>query len=669
VPADRALAFQAIDGEGRPVINEFTWIYVRPNENLSCIGCHTSRDQTPKRVRSMALTRPAVKLTGQGTPFRYKANSLTHGGVLGNNLDRIRETKSLNLYPSPVPLSTIGAPPLPPGRAATVKSVCQQLRNGTTSEKVSAAQHLGVLRDRAAAGALVEALRNANAKVRMNAALALSSCGNRIAVDPLLKGILDKNTQVALACNMALSHLTAHNEELKSIKKGDLTACADRWKQWLANNNWQSLEKQLIETLQSKDPQDVIMAVQSLGHVGGDAGRVALRTYAKRALDLKDRTCTRSLFDAMLALGHLGDSDSAAMLNAILKAHIRLANGERSVKLSEAAVEALGWIGTAEAEKALIERSKELLPIAKYNIALGDQAGTWGEELSCSPLHYRFLEAFDAMGSKLPEPAAWAFSVSMHMNYDQPLMQERDTYETLLARVIQRSDSMDTIIDSCFAMIGVGKGTVNEGYKKVFTAQVNGQVYAQMSRKTVAFTMPQRAAYVLFVLGIRPDDAPRYREAFEKYRKRYFEIRKHYRAPETGACAWICYHSLEVLGLLKDVESYDLCMSALADPPEVVDGYNHACNTYTLFATTPHYRVAAAFALGQIGNHDAVADLIKTVNNFDNALEVRHLAAKALVKLCNKSDLKILQKTTDNYPEVVTRRVLLEACTKTKIRK
>ena len=47
--------------------------------------------------------------------------------------------------------------------------------------------------------------------------------------------------------------------------------------------------------------------------------------------------------------------------------------------------------------------------------------------------------------------------------------------------------------------------------------------------------MPQRVAYILSVLGIRPQDASRFQEAFEKYRRRYFEIRKDYLGLETGA--------------------------------------------------------------------------------------------------------------------------------------
>jgi len=79
-------------------------------------------------------------------------------------------------------------------------------------------------------------------------------------------------------------------------------------------------------------------------------------------------------------------------------------------------------------------------------------------------------------------------------------------------------------------------------------------------------------------------------------------------------------------------------------------------------ATTPHYRVAAAFGLGQTGRHEAVPALLDAVNDFYNAPDVRHMAARALVKLCDRRDLEVLRETANAYPEVHTRRVLLIAC-------
>ena len=306
VPADRALAFQAIDAEGRAVINELSWIYVRPGERRSCVGCHSSRYHSPQPYPEQALAQRPLRLTGEGSPVRYKANTLAHGGVTGTNLDRVRETKSINLYPYPPARSEKNASPLPPGRATTVETLCAQLRTGAAAERMSAAQHLAVLRDRVAVPALVEALADADSGVRMNAALALASCGNRLAVDSLLKAIEDPNLQVAGASRIALEHLTGHDERLddprgvsfqlavdggtaswKLTPLGSRTvpsreACSQRWKAWLAQNDWAAIETQQVERLKSSDPEQVILAIQTLGHIGSDPAREALRAYAQR---------------------------------------------------------------------------------------------------------------------------------------------------------------------------------------------------------------------------------------------------------------------------------------------------------------------------------------------------------------------------------------------------
>ncbi|NQT87835.1 HEAT repeat domain-containing protein [bacterium] len=661
-PADRALAFQAIDAEGRAVINELSWIYIRPGERRGCVGCHAGPTQALKPVRVDAVGAPAVRLTGEGAPFRYKANALAHGGVTGSSLDRIRETKSINLYPYPHARSARGAPPLPPGRATTTETLCDRVLKGTAAERVSAAQRLGGLRNRSAVPALIAAMQDSQAAVRMNAAMALASCGNRQARDALLTGILDPDVQVVLASHMALAHLTGHRESLDGVGRGDFERCATRWKQWLAAHDWPQIEQQQIEQLKSKDPQAVILAVQALGHVGGAAAQDALRAYARRCLGARDATDLRSLVDAMRGLGHLGDTGAVPLQESILAAHIPLPKKGRSAKLAAAAAEALGWIGDAEAERALVEQSRHLLPFWRYNLAVGDQGGGWGDYLTCSPVHFRFLEAFDAMGARVPKEILWTLTTSLHMSFDQPLLLELDTYETLLARVVQRSGSLDAMLDTCFALIGVGKGAVDEAFKKALVDQVVSQRYPQMHGKNVAFTVPQRVAHILNVLGIRPEDAPRYQEAFEMYRRRYLAIRKDYRGLETGACAWICYYALETLGRLECADAYETFLGALQDPPEAVDGLPPATAPTAHLATTPHYRVAAAFGLGQIGRHEALPALLEAVGNFDNALEVRHTAARALVKLCDRRDLKTLQALADSYPEVHTRRVLLRAC-------
>ena len=74
VPADTAIAFQAVDAEGRSELNEMSWISVKPGEHRSCLGCHQSRQAAPSsaRIRAQALQAAPLQLLGQGQPHRYR---------------------------------------------------------------------------------------------------------------------------------------------------------------------------------------------------------------------------------------------------------------------------------------------------------------------------------------------------------------------------------------------------------------------------------------------------------------------------------------------------------------------------------------------------------------------------------------------------------------------
>jgi hypothetical protein len=109
VPADRPLALQAIDGEGRAVINELSWIYTRPGEQRACVGCHASVDAAPGMTMAKAMRSKPLKLTGQGAPHRFRANNGAQGGIVNLQLDKFREVVGVNLneIPDDASLSTI----------------------------------------------------------------------------------------------------------------------------------------------------------------------------------------------------------------------------------------------------------------------------------------------------------------------------------------------------------------------------------------------------------------------------------------------------------------------------------------------------------------------------------------------------------------------------------
>jgi len=66
--------------------------------------------------------------------------------------------------------------------------------------------------------------------------------------------------------------------------------------------------------------------------------------------------------------------------------------------------------------------------------------------------------------------------------------------------------------------------------------------------------------------------------------------------------------------------------------------------------------------LGQTGDRRAVASLLDTVGNLDNATDTRHAAAEALGNIADPASREALEALATGYPEVTTRRALLQAC-------
>ncbi len=63
VPADTALGFETLDGQGNVIQHLAPALWVRPGENRTCIGCHEPYNRSPRNVRPLAVTVPPVVLT------------------------------------------------------------------------------------------------------------------------------------------------------------------------------------------------------------------------------------------------------------------------------------------------------------------------------------------------------------------------------------------------------------------------------------------------------------------------------------------------------------------------------------------------------------------------------------------------------------------------------
>jgi len=658
VPADQALAIQAIDAEGRPVVNELSWIYVRPGEMRSCTGCHNQRQAAPnfRTGAALASVAPPADLRGRGTQHRFRANNAANGGVLNLQMDRFREAASIDLY------TQVTLPPgfdpgeLPPGRAAEVDRLTEILRRGAGAEKVSAAERLATFRDRRAAPALAAMLADADPRVRTAAALALAPCGNRAAVVPLLAALSDTDPHAAQAASIALEHLTGHTEPFNPYNdRAETARQAAAWRQWIGQHDFDSIEQDLVARIAAEDPIAVQRAIEALGHIGSDAAAAALREYVESGR--KDSLVAR--LAAIRALGHLGDEAAASMAVPMLAKILEENTVKAPLKpqkshefgwaappdhLAGAAAEALGWIATPAAEDRLVAAYAKLAEFWYYTFRTADH--DWLMGCHSSIPHYRIAEALDAIGSKKAAALTGKLLESVPIDPDRGLLHENDAYETLTGRLIQRNGMGPAVVDACLAVLGDEDAKTTPELTRSVTV-------SPPARSVKPLAPPSRAAHLLSVVCLRPEDAPRVRAALERYRSQ----------PPSRIRCWVCFFLARTLGKLGDSDSAALLRSIVDDDPtEFSFGLPDAPNVFIHNAMTPAYRAAAADALGRIGARQTSDSLIAAVANYDNAMEVRQAAADALRRIADPATLPRLQKLAADYPEIATQQTLLEAC-------
>lgn len=63
--ADTPFRIQTIDNKGEVVNGPGSWIYLRPNERMGCIGCHEDNEQAPMNQQPLAVRKDPVILSGQ----------------------------------------------------------------------------------------------------------------------------------------------------------------------------------------------------------------------------------------------------------------------------------------------------------------------------------------------------------------------------------------------------------------------------------------------------------------------------------------------------------------------------------------------------------------------------------------------------------------------------
>jgi HEAT repeat protein len=673
VPADTPLALQAVDAEGRTELNEMSWIYVRPGETRACVGCHHERNATPPLVEpgmSQALRMAPLKLLGQGDTHRFRGNNSGVTGMMDLQFERFRETASLNRYHD--------AADLAPGREEITR-LAVQLREGDEGTRIAAANRLALLRDRAAAPALAQSLTDPSREVGVAAALALSACGTRESVAPLLQTLEHSDGLLVQAAAIALENLTGHAEPLNPFAKPvQRRRQLERWGNWFAQHDWPAIEQERIQDLTSDDPMVRRRAVVALGHIGDAAARQALREWVAREQAINpypefvndNRTDNftysadspynpRTLQEATRSLGYLRDVEAIPLLREILTRHCEPRTG--NLYLAEAALDALGQIGTAEAENVLLEVCGKL---SEYITIVGwysDHPALYA--CHASPLHARAIAALDWIGSTRAASVLPNLIRSMPTDPDRALFLQSDTYEMLLGRVIRRSERSAEVVNTCLALLGDETAVAADDLKTAIST-----TQAAWAGTPAA---DNRAAQLLSAICRDPAIEPRIRAAYERYRARPEDpIDRPLGNPSwIPQRHWVLFFLGRTLGNLGDPQSVETLMASL-DPalhearhgrPDPAEPNIH----FLQLEYTPCWRAAAAWALGEIGDRRASTRLIQIVANLDNATDTRHAAAEALGKIADPSSLPAIRELAAEYPEVSTRRALLRAATAT----
>ena len=97
VPADRLIHHQVLDSDRRVVGNQLTWIYPRPGETKSCVGCHENPHTTTRGNDPIATHYPPLSFLPSGNEFTYRAKAWFKGHLPPEIDERTRTVRAVNL--------------------------------------------------------------------------------------------------------------------------------------------------------------------------------------------------------------------------------------------------------------------------------------------------------------------------------------------------------------------------------------------------------------------------------------------------------------------------------------------------------------------------------------------------------------------------------------------
>jgi HEAT repeat protein len=676
VPADMPIAFQIVDAEGRSEMNQMSWIYVRPGERKSCVGCHNTRSTTPVMRRTLALMAAPVKTLEQGKPFRFRGQNAWMGGMMDIQFERLRETASLDQHCLEGGSDMTGQQEL--------VLLISWLKSPDSALRISACQRLSVYHHRAAAAEIVKLLTDSNREVRLAAIMGLAACGTRDSVEPLLNVLSDSDPVIAQASALAIENLTGYSRAFNAFEGRTRDKQAEQAKEWFKTRTWESIERDLIREieaisskhktragLQMSDENRIRQrrAIVALGHIGGDKAAFAVQAYVGSQTNMPqvlpktlfgryfraDSPCNpRTQQEGIRVLGHLQNSETTALMKGIVENNLH--HRQSNLFLSEICLEAMGYANSNEHEDYMIDLFGRLKEFWEYYNWYGP--GTPNNEVS--PLHYRVLKYLDKIGSTNAIEIVPAIIRSLPIDPDRQLFMDMDDYETVAGRVIRRAGAESKVVEMCLEIMGEPSKGTDEKIKKA------------VSKLYVAFGgnpgPKNRAAQVLSIICRSKEYEPRIRAAFNRYRDlpRDPLIRnvpfKNHKTP-VSEVAWVRYYLARLLGELRDPASSDSLIEALEkDPNEAAWGRPSPNSLYVVMLQnehTPCYRAAAARALGSIREKRSTRTLLKVLSDLDNAIDTRYAAAVALKKIKDKAIVETIDKIAADYPDVSVKKVLL----------
>jgi hypothetical protein len=331
--------------------------------------------------------------------------------------------------------------------------------------------------------------------------------------------------------------------------------------------------------------------------------------------------------------------------------------------LAEAAAEALGRIGNAEAHAALVRVFATLKDYPHHTLWYGDHPAL----IAChaAPVHYFILEALDYQGATNGVGITPHIIRSVPTDPDRALFPFNDDNETLAGRVIRRNGAEAAVVETCLAILG--------DPQPVRVPEIEPSIRSTHQAWAGHPDPENRAAQILSLVCRDRKYEPRIRAVFDRYRARTNDIPRVF---DTGIPVvlklpvknWVCFYLARSLGNLGEKASANSLIAALEQSPaEAANGRPDPLGPGVLFLhndVTPCWRAAVAWALGRIGDPRASSSLLRVVTDLDNAPDTRHAAAEALGRVADRNHLKALQDLAANYPEVSTRQALLHACLK-----